>query len=113
MSVGLALKAEIGRSLKERIFNSNQSLLHKIERRVLEACSDLWPTSYHQTYEGRPLLGVRIHPGGEDVEFVLEDDRTLLVTANTSSVGPGYHINVCDLLRSLGAQLNLKWKEPT
>src|SRR4051812_49299930 len=114
MSVGLMLKAEVGRSLKYRIFQHKQpDLLHRIEAQVLDACSDLWPTTYHQTYEGKPMLGVRLHPGGEDVEFVMEDHDTLTVTANTSSVGPGYHIFVCGLLHNLGSKLRLKWQEPT
>lgn len=45
---------------------------------------------------------VQLHPAAEDVEFAL-DDGSLVVSAKTSTVGPGYHAFLVDeVLKKLG-----------
>jgi len=43
---------------------------------------------------------VQLHPAGEDVEFAL-DAGEVVVSAKTSTVGPGYHAFLCELLHEL------------
>lgn len=62
--------------------------------------------------DGRPALQVVLHPTAEAVEFVAWDPRTLVVSAKTSSVGPGYHIYLCELLQKLGSALGVAWDPP-
>jgi hypothetical protein len=50
------------------------------------------------------LLAVSLHPAAEDIEFAF-DGRQLTVSAKTSTVGPGYHAYVCEMLRELAAEL--------
>lgn len=55
----------------------------------------------------RQLL-MRLHPAAEDIEFTLEGG-VVLASAKTSTVGPGYHAFVCDVLRELEDHLRLEW----
>ncbi len=60
----------------------------------------------------QPTLFVHLHPCAEDVEISVPSPGVCAVVAKTSTVGPGYHIFVCDLLHSLGMQFHLEWDEP-
>src|SRR5262249_26333323 len=55
-----------------------------------------------QTYDGKPALFVTIHPAGEDVEFIVPEPGQVTVSAKTSTVGPGYHTALCQLLHRFG-----------
>src|ERR1700733_10309429 len=59
----------------------------------------------------QPALFVQIHPCAEEVEVSVPEPKACLVRAKTSTVGPGYHIFLCDLLRRFGAQFNVEWNE--
>jgi hypothetical protein len=54
---------------------------------------------------------VRLHPAAEDVQFV-KDGHSVTVEAKTSTVGPGYHAYVCDLLHALAADLGGAFEVP-
>ncbi len=60
--------------------------------------------------DGLPLLTVKLHPCAEDVELSVAGERQIAVAAKTSSVGPGYHIYICQALRRLGEKLELEWE---
>src|SRR5205085_11160621 len=47
----------------------------------------------------------------EDVELWLGPQGDLLVSATTTSVGPGYHIFLCDVLHKLGEQFEIRWED--
>src|SRR5262245_9958593 len=65
-----------------------------------------------QTHDGHPALYVLFHPGGEDVDFFIPEDGTLVVSAKTSLLGPGYHIALCQILRRLGETKGITWEPP-
>jgi hypothetical protein len=67
---------------------------------------------YARCDHGEPALFVEVHPGAEELEFCVADAGTLVVSAKTSTAGPGYHIFVCDLLQRLGEHFGLQWDEP-
>ncbi len=51
-----------------------------------------------KTHNRQPALLVAIHPAGEDVEFIVPVPGQLIVSAKTSTVGPGYHTALCRLV---------------
>jgi hypothetical protein len=61
---------------------------------------------------GQPTLFLQIHPNAEDVELMVPAVGQLVVSARTSSLGPGYHIFLCHLLHRLGRQFKVAWEEP-
>lgn len=50
-----------------------------------------------------------MHPAADPVEFSFVERGSVIVTATTSTAGPGYHLFACDLLKTLGAELGLEW----
>ena len=60
----------------------------------------------------QPTLFVQMHPCAEEVEISVPAPGVCAIVAKTSTVGPGYHIFVCDLLHALGTQFHLEWDEP-
>ncbi len=60
----------------------------------------------------QPTLFVQMHPSAEEVEISVPAPGVCAVVAKTSTVGPGYHIFVCDLLHALGTQFHVEWDEP-
>lgn len=63
-------------------------------------------------WNGTPSLGVSIHPGAENVAFMVTQRGFVEVTAKTSTAGPGYHMFVCDALHALGDALRIRWDTP-
>jgi hypothetical protein len=62
--------------------------------------------------QGSPLLLLRLHPAAGDVSVLAAGQARLVVSADTSSVGPGYHRYLCDLLKRMGEALHITWAEP-
>src|SRR5262245_61329144 len=62
-----------------------------------------------KTQDKKPALFVSIHPAGEDVEFIVPEPGRIIVSAKTSTVGPGYHTALCQLLHRFGNEMNIRW----
>lgn len=86
--------------------------LRRVERWVRGAAEELLESS--RTVEGPrgPILFLRLHPAAEDVAIVAAGQGRVVVLANTSMVGPGYHRYLCDLLHAMGDALRVDWAEP-
>ena len=65
-----------------------------------------------QNGHDEPTLYVQVHPCAEEVEFSVPAPNVCLIVAKTSTVGPGYHIFLCDLLQAFGTHLNITWDDP-
>jgi hypothetical protein len=57
-------------------------------------------------------LFLQVHPCAEDVEISVPEAGVCVASAKTSTVGPGYHIFLCDLMHDLGAQFQIDWDGP-
>ena len=53
---------------------------------------------------------VELHPCGTAVEFIWNPTGEVEAWAKTSTVGPGYHAYVIDLLQAVGRELHLEWR---
>ncbi|KFA92697.1 hypothetical protein [Archangium violaceum] len=86
--------------------------LRRVERWVRAAAEELLESS--RTVEGPrgPILFLRLHPAAEEVAIVAAGQGRVVVLANTSMVGPGYHRYLCDLLHALGDALRIDWADP-
>jgi hypothetical protein len=62
--------------------------------------------------EENPAVLASLHPGAEDVEIAVPEPGRVVVSAKTSTVGPGYHAFLCDLLHRLGDAMDIFWDEP-
>ena len=62
---------------------------------------------------GRPTLFAGLHPSAEDLEVTALGERDCLVTAKTSTTGPGYHAYLCERVQELGNACGVLWSPPT
>ena len=62
--------------------------------------------------EEQPALFVQIHPCAEDVEITVSEPGRVYVAAKTSTVGPGYHIFLCQILHRFGEEFEIDWEDP-
>ena len=104
MGIGFQLLARL-----ERTLSSPDGFLQAIETWVKTYCIDLAPSTRTGFSETTPTLFCQLHPAAEELEVSLLDLNHVLVSARTSTVGPGYHIFVCDMLRKLGQEFRLTW----
>lgn len=104
MGVGLRL---IGRH------EGGADLLSRVDDWIRQECREAWMAAANVTdADGRPALQVLLHPTAESVEIVSWDPKTLVVSAKTSSVGPGYHLYLCDVVKRIGEALSVAWDPP-
>src|SRR5215471_10224938 len=116
MSVGLLLKARINPGFLRKLTGNKKTaaqVLREMEKWVMAYCADLRPISFIGTCDDKPTLYLRLHPAAEDIEITLLDSDTFTASANTSTVGPGYHIFVCDMLHRLGERFDAVWEKST
>ncbi|MCY1030400.1 hypothetical protein OV207_02950 [Corallococcus sp. BB11-1] len=62
--------------------------------------------------QGAPVLRLRLHPAAGEVSLLAATQERIVVSAETSAVGPGYHLFLCDLLKSLGDAHGVSWAPP-
>ena len=61
--------------------------------------------------QGAPMLRLRLHPAAGEVSLLAASGGRLVVSAETSAVGPGYHVFLCDTLRVLGETFGVTWAD--
>jgi hypothetical protein len=57
-----------------------------------------------------PGLLCKLHPAAENLEISLIEPRQLVASANTTTVGPGYHVFLTALLKDLAAETGAVWE---
>jgi hypothetical protein len=62
--------------------------------------------------DGVPELSIMLHPAASLATFSVSDDGRLWASAHTLSAGPGYHADLCTLLKQLADELAMSWDEP-
>ncbi len=108
MSIGLYL---LGQFKKPQL--QPNEVLRQFEVSILNECTELLPATRYGSIDGKFCLFSTFHPSGEEVEIVLQDPSHVTVSAKTSTVGPGYHIFLCDLIRRWTNKLSIIWQEFT
>jgi hypothetical protein len=59
-----------------------------------------------------PVLRLRLHPAASEVSLLAASQERIVVSADTSAAGPGYHRYLVDLLKSLSAAHGITWAPP-
>jgi len=96
----------------KRTLISPDEILREMEKWVHEYCFDLVPSTRIGFSETTPTLFCQLHPAAEELELSVLDLNHFAASAKTSTVGPGYHIFLCDMLRKLGGQFDVEWQAP-
>jgi hypothetical protein len=95
VSVGLYLRAKF-----DAVVPDPDALIRHMMSWMRENYPQLNPQFRQNFADTKPTFFCRLHPAAEEVEFTFVDGLHLTASANTSTVGPGYHIFVCDLLHA-------------
>jgi len=102
MGVGLYLLGRLGTPIDDALTTVERFFRHRYAEDLLSAAT---------SDDGGPLLRMTTHPAAETVD-VRVDGKRITFSAKTSTVGPGYHADLCDTLRALGTALDIEWDPP-
>jgi hypothetical protein len=109
MGLGFLTKAGIqGRGLF-RGKPGRDAIFRDIRQAIMDDADDPLFRRLISTSVEEHTLFVTLHPCAEPVEFVWKPAGEIVVSDKTSTVGPGYHAHVIDLLERLGRELRLQW----
>lgn len=97
MGLGIHIKAEINK----------RPQFSKIQRSITENTSGLF-TDFLSFTDSETSLYVTLHPCEETVSFEYAND-SLICSAKTNSVGPGYHAYLVELVEKIGMDLHIQW----
>lgn len=76
---------------------------------IQQYCADVLPKTWIGLKETSPTLFCNLHPTAENIEISLLDSGRLTLSAKTSTTGPGYHIVLGRMLRSMATVFKLEW----
>jgi hypothetical protein len=107
VSLGLRLLARLGSPTGDP-----EELFKRVGEWLQSWCSALLPKTRRDFVETYPTVFCQLHPAAEEVELCLIDPEHLVASANTSSVGPGYHIYLCELLKNWARDFEAVWVKP-
>ncbi|HEY6384591.1 MAG TPA: hypothetical protein VIX91_02805 [Candidatus Acidoferrum sp.] len=107
MSVGLYLLEKFSSPVQDP-----DRLLQQMAAWVHQNYSDVLPRTRQDFVETSPTLFCQLHPAAEELELSLIDLEHLTASANTSTVGPGFHIFVCSLLQAWARNFQASWLTP-
>jgi hypothetical protein len=108
MSIGFSLLGE----LQDPVVRPAR-FFDQAENWIMKACNELEPICRRDLTERKSSLLCTFHPAAEEVEISLIGSHQLTVSANTSTVGPGYHIYLCQLLHKWTNAFGIQWRKNT
>ena len=107
MSLGLRLLAKLSVSSI-----TPEPFMNRIEQWVLERYSELRPKTRQGDVDGAFTVFCQLHPAAEEIELTLIDPEHVVASANTTTVGPGYHIFLSSLLKDWARDFDALWLMP-
>ncbi len=107
MSLGLRLLAKLPASALDR-----EQLMNRIEDWVRQKYSGMSPRTRQGVVESSPTVFCLFHPAAEEVELTLMKTEYLVVSANTATVGPGYHVFLTSMLQDWAQDFHASWERP-
>jgi len=111
MGVGLYLQGQYGTKF-DPARRQARPFLHRIEQWFERNGEPFLAARMGRNHAGKPTLFIRLHPASEEVEITLPRPGRIIVSARTSTLGPGYHIGLCDQIRQLGEFVGIEWNQP-
>jgi hypothetical protein len=106
MGLNIYIKGEVKRGFW--IFKSKENHLEKIAH-YFEQKSKGIMKDFLKVSISKEALTINVHPCEEPVYFDLQGN-TIVASAKTNSVGPGYHAYLVEFLEELGQSLNIEWQ---
>jgi hypothetical protein len=107
VSLGLRLLAKLPASALD-----TEQLMNRIENWVRQKYSGTLTRTRQGIVESSPAVFCLLHPAAEEVELTLINPEHLVVSANTSTVGPGYHVFLTSMLHDWARDFHAHWEQP-
>jgi hypothetical protein len=107
VSLGLRLQATLSSPCGQP-----DSLLDDTAAWIRREYPAMFPKTRRCDIDGAPALFCQLHPAAEDMALSLVDHSRLIATANTTTVGPGYHAAVTSLLHAWTSEFRASWENP-
>jgi len=104
VSLGLRLVAKLSTPV-----HAPEQFLSKVEDWILHQYPEMLPRIRQGMVEAAPTLFCQLHPAAEEIELSLIDPEHIVVSANTTTVGPGYHIFLVSLLKKWADEFHASW----
>jgi len=107
VSLGLRLLAKLPASSPEP-----EPLVDGIENWIHRKYPSMFPKTRQGVVESSPTVFCQLHLAAEEVELTLIDPKHLVVSANTPTVGPGYHVFLTSMLQDWAHDFHASWEQP-
>ena len=107
MSLGIRLLAHFSKPSP-----TQEELIVRIDDWLRHKYSDMGPKIRREVVDSTPTLFCRMHPAAEDFELSFVAPSQLVASANTTTVGPGYHVFVTSVLKDLAHEFHARWERP-
>jgi hypothetical protein len=104
MSLGLQFRGELSPVPIDR-----SAWLRSLEGWLRESCRSVLRGIELSEVDGATTLLVDLHPAAEAMRVAVHNDCNIVLSAMTSSAGPGYHFYICDLLVRMSRELEIRW----
>lgn len=106
MSLGIRLLAQLSEP------PAQEELLMRIDEWLRAKYSEMLPETRREEVDSTPTLYCRMHPAAEEIELSFVSPSKLVASANTTTVGPGYHVFVASMLKELAHEFHARWERP-
>jgi len=107
MSLGIRLLAQLPKPSP-----TQDELIVRVDEWLRLKYSDMLPKTRREMVDSTPTLFCRMHPAAEDIELSFVSSSQLVASANTTTVGPGYHVFVTSVLKNLAHEFHARWERP-
>jgi hypothetical protein len=104
LSLGLQLLAQLSRPIR-----SESDFLNQTVQWLRHNCAELSPEI--SLDESSTKVYCKVHPAAEEFELEVVDSEHVVVSATTTTVGPGYHMYLTSLLKKWAAEIGALWQE--
>ncbi|HTQ86653.1 MAG TPA: hypothetical protein VMI93_10615 [Candidatus Solibacter sp.] len=105
MSLGLRLRAKLAfPSLEPEPF------IQLVEQWIHHKYGQMSPRTRRGFMDEFPTLFCHLHPAAEEIELSLISPQHLVASANTSTVGPGYHAFLTSFLKEWAQEFHATWE---
>lgn len=107
MSLGLRLRAEFASPIQDV-----DDFMKRVQAWIRSSFPEARPKVRIDELDGYPALFCRFHPAAEELDLTLFDAKHIVVSANTTTVGPGYHAFLSAFLKTWAMEFKASWETP-
>jgi hypothetical protein len=109
LSITIRAVGQAGRRGATRRVPNAATMLAAVDEWLPDATADALRGHVTGARTGDGALEIQLHPAARPVRIEATDQGTVIVSALTVPVGPGYHTFVASLLERMGDELSIQW----